>query len=438
MKKYLLLGIALFISLTSSAQNILSLINRSNEFFEILEKEKFEEAHQFFDESVQGQILPAELKLFWTRLGIQLGDFESVDGAQNQVQDDLYLVTLNCSFTKGSQAFRFVYTKEGKLVGFFAVPQSNTPVYASPAYADSALYKETNITIKTPGHDLAGILTTPKNGSNFPVVVLVHGSGPSDMDETIGPNKPFRDLALGLAAKGIATIRYVKRTLVFPTEFAKSFTVKEEVLDDAQAAINYAKTIAAANKQQIYVFGHSLGGMLAPKLATLSPDLKGIVLAAAPARKLTDLLIEQNKYLFENSKDTTAEGKMQLQNVIKEIEQSRITKLGKMAPDSLIIGIPAAYWVDLNLYDQVAAAKKLKNRILIFQGENDFQVSVQDYNLWKAALNGKSNVTFKLYPELNHLLSVQTEKGTGAQYYQKAGNVADYLIDDLAAWIKGK
>ncbi|HXI00509.1 MAG TPA: alpha/beta fold hydrolase [Sphingobacteriaceae bacterium] len=435
MKKYLILIIALFITEIAFSQSILNLINRSNEFLDTLEKGKFEDAQNFFDEGVKDKVQPEILKNFWNSTNSTLGNLESVESAQNKTQEEFFVVTLICKFSKGTQGFQFVFNQKEKMVGFFVVPKSNAAVYQNPVYADSTLYKEQPVSIKTSGHELAGLLTTPKSGTNFPVIVLVHGSGPSDMDESIGPNKPFKDLALGLAAKGIATIRYVKRTRVYPGEFNKAFTLKEEVTDDALAAIALAKTITGVNKKQIYVLGHSLGGMLAPKLASLAPDVNGIIMAAAPARKFTDVISDQNKYMFESAKDTTAEGKKQLQNALTELEKTRITKPGTMKVDSLLLGLPVSYWIDMNLYDQVGTAKKLKKRILILQGENDFQVPVMDYNLWKGAFAKKKNVTFKLYPELNHLFITQPQKGS-PQQYQQPGNVAGSVIDDIALWVK--
>ncbi|HEY0897155.1 MAG TPA: alpha/beta fold hydrolase, partial [Sphingobacteriaceae bacterium] len=419
-----------------SAQNILGLINKSNQFFEHLDKGEFETAHSFFDESVKGKILPEELKLFWTRMDLMLGTFESVDGAQNRAAGEFYLVTLNCKFSKGSQAFQFTFNKAEKLVGFFVVPNSNAAEYRNPSYADSTLLVEKPIMLKSPGHELAGMVVTPKNAQKFPVVVLVHGSGPNDMDETIGPNKPFKDLAFGLAAKGIATLRYVKRTKVYPYEFQKAFTIKEEVTEDALAAIAFAKSIPGADPAQIYVLGHSLGGMMAPRLAALT-DVKGVILAAAPAKKLTDVLIEQSQAAFKALNDTTRATRESFELGMKELERTRITRLGNMKPDSLLWTLPASYWQDLNQYDQVATAKSLKGRILVIQGEMDFQVDARHAESWKGALSSKKNATVKVYPKLNHLLMEVAEKGTVAQY-REPRNVAPYLIDDLAAWIRQK
>lgn len=437
MKSFKILLVLLFISHLSFAQSIVSLINRADQFFETMNQDKFEEAHAFFDESVKDKISVDELKLFWLRLGNNLGTYQSVDGAQNKVQGEYFQVTLTCGFTKGSQAFDFIFNKSEKLVGFFIVPQKAEAEYKSPAYADTALFTQKEISIKWAGGQMAGIFTSPKNVTNFPLVVMVHGSGPSDMDETVGPNKPFKDLAAGLAAKGIGSIRYVKRSMIYPNAFNKAFTVKEEVLDDALTAITLAGTLPGVNKSQIYLFGHSLGGMLAPRIAALSPALSGIILAAAPARKFADLVAEQNEYLYKASGDTTSAGKRQFTESTNEINRSRLLKLGDIAPDSVILAAPASYWLDLNNYDQTGTVKKLKNRILVIQGEKDFQVSVQDFNIWKTTLSSNKNASFMLYPDLNHLLSTQKEKGNGTQYRIPA-NVDLKLINDIAAWIKKK
>src|SRR5690606_39161045 len=135
----------------------------------------------------------------WKQIHSQLGDFESVDGAQNRSQDDFQSVILDCTFKNGSQPFQFVFNNKQKLLGFFIAPKSSVASYKLPAYTDTTSYTEKFITIKSGKHELPGAITIPKTGSNFPVIILVHGSGPADMDATVGANKPFNDLAIGLA-----------------------------------------------------------------------------------------------------------------------------------------------------------------------------------------------------------------------------------------------
>lgn len=437
MKKVTLLIFLLFITTASFSQGMLNLFGRANDFFDLMDKQKFAEAHAFFDANLQTKVPATELQKLWGELNSRYGKFESAATVQGKAQGEYFTVVIDAKFANDTQSFIMGFDKTEKIAGFFLRPKSTAAVYLNPAYADTTLYSEKEIYVKTPGHSLVGLLTTPKKAANYPIVVLVHGSGPSDMDETVGPNKPFKDLAAGLAANGIASIRYVKRTMIYSGEFGGAFTVKEETIDDAQAAVALAETVPGADKKQIYLFGHSLGGMLAPKIAALTPSLKGLILAEAPARKFTDLMVEQNNYMFAAAKDTTQAGKKQLADVIKELDRTRITQAGTMKPDSSILGIPVSYWVDLNNYNQVDAAKKLNKRMLIIQGGNDFQVSQADFDIWTAALGKKNNVTLKSYPDLNHLLSSQLEKGTVAQY-QQAASVSQPLINDIVAWIKQK
>lgn len=435
MKKTLLLIALLFVSTASFSQNVLRLFSKANQFFIYLAEEKFEDAYQSFDESEKSKLTADNLKMLWANITKNLGNPVGLEAVQSKVDREFYVITVEGEFERGKQNFTVVFNKAENIVGLFMPP--NKSEYSKPFYVNTELYTEQSVYLKSGTHQLAAVITTPKGVTNFPMVVLVHGSGPSDLDGTVGPNKPLKDISDGLAGKGIGSIRYVKRTVIYPAEFQKAFTVKEEVLDDAVAAIALAKTVKGADLKSIYVLGHSLGGMLAPRIATLAPDIKGIILAAAPARQLTDVIKDQNKYMVKRAKDTTGALAKVLEKALVEVEKSRITKLGTMKADSVVMGLPVSYWIDLNNYDQVATAKKLTKRIYIIQGGNDFQVPETDFELWKSALAGKTGVTFKHYGEINHLLSPQMEKGDVSQY-QKMANVSEQLVKELALWIKTK
>ncbi len=438
MKKLSLLFAALLITFAGFSQNILQDFGTATDFFNAMQEGKFDQAQSFFDESVKSKIPVDVLTQLWTNIGTKLGKVKSITPVRSQQQGDYTLVIVEGDFENDTQNFTLAFNTTGKMVGFFLQPKSAASAYINPQYADTTKYKEQQLYIQTPGHQLAAIITTPKNVRNFPIVVLLHDSGPADMDETTGPNKPFKDIAAGLAAQGIASVRYVKRTLLYSQEFNVPFTVKEEVIDDAVAAIATARKVAGANVNQIYLFGHGLGGMLTPRLAILAPDLSGLILAAAPARKMTDLLMEQNKYMFDMAKDTTQAMKKSYDEAVALLSKVKLIKQGSIKPDSVVAGLPASYWIDQNSYDQVGSAKKLKKqRFLVLQGGYDFQVSKIDYDLWVKALSGKKGNAFKFYPDLNHLFIIRTEKGNTTQY-KNAGNVSATVINDIAAWINQK
>ncbi|RZK73222.1 MAG: alpha/beta fold hydrolase [Pedobacter sp.] len=440
MKKTILLLLFVLSATSVFSQGMFNLFGKTDDFFKLMGEEKFPEAYAYFDPQFQAKVPQDKLHELWTTLGGKLGKLESISITSSKTQGELYVFTVEAKFLMDTQNFTLAFNKTEKIVGLFLQPKATSTEYIRPMYADTTLYSEKEIYIKADAkHSLVGILTVPKKATNYPLVVMVHGSGPGDMDGSVGPNRPLRDFAAGLGAKGIASIRYVKRTTLYANEFIGAITVKEEVLDDALAAVAMARTLPGVDKKKIYVLGHSLGGMLAPRIATLAPDLNGLILIAAPARKLSDLVAEQTQYMYGSSVDTSEAGKKALAEMNSDIERSRLTSLpATMKADSAIMGLPASYWIDLNKYDQVETIKKLnKQRVFVAQGAFDFQVSMKDFELWSAALSGRDNVELKSYVDLNHLMSSQVEKGT-LQQYQKPGNVSSILMDDLTSWINLK
>lgn len=438
MKKIIVLFFVLLVGQTAFPQGILKMIGHSEDLFKLLSEDKFKEAYDYFDTSFQAKVSEEKVKEIWTELTTKMGPLQDLAVLSSKTQGEFFTVILEGKFANDMQNFLIAFNKSEKIVGFFLQPTAKPEAYKVPAYADTSLYREKEVYVKAGKHELAGMLTLPRKAGKYPLVVFVHGSGAHDMDETIGPNKPFKDLATGLASKGIASIRYVKRTLLYPNEFIGAITVKEEVLDDALAAIALARTVPEADKLQLYVLGHSLGGMLAPRIARAAPDLKGIILMAAPARNLMDISVEQRNYFFALGKDTTRAARLMLDSANMETNNVKLIKPGTIKPDSVLLGMPASYWADLNVYNQVATAKQqARQRIFVAQGGNDFQVSVTDFNLWKAALGTRKNVSLKLYPELNHLMMPQKEKADIRQY-EVPSNVSVVLVNDLSSWIKTK
>ena len=273
------------------------------------------------------------------------------------------------------------------------------------------------------------------------MVVLVHGSGPQDRDETIGPNKPFRDIAWGLATRGIATLRYDKRTRVYSTKLAsmkKSFTVQEETIEDALAAVILLRETGGINADKIFVLGHSLGGMLIPRIGISDPNIAGLIVMAGTTRPLEDVILEQIEYITSLKEKLIESDKAGLESIKQAITKVKALKPADASSfDKTLIGAPPAYWLDLREYNPPESTKALKQPILILQGERDYQVTMVDFENWKTALSNRNNVEFKSYPKLNHLFIEGKGKITPAEY-QNPGHVAENVIIDIAEWIKNR
>ncbi len=138
---------------------------------------------------------------------------------------------------------------------------------------------------------LGGTVTWPAGSARVPGVVLIAGSGPQDRDGTVGPNRPFMDLAWGLAAAGIAVLRYDKRSF----RLGHSDTLADEAAD-AVAALATLAALERVDRDHVFLLGHSLGGVVATRAAG-GMRVAGIILAAAPARPLEEALLEQVAYL---------------------------------------------------------------------------------------------------------------------------------------------
>jgi uncharacterized protein len=294
-------------------------------------------------------------------------------------------------------------------------------------------------TLGAPGWPLPGVLSLPKAApGRRPAVVLVHGLGPLDRDATVGAHKPFHALARGLAARGIAVLRYDKRTHVHAARVAEldDLTVDDEVLDDALAAIAALRLRKDVDPERIFVVGHGLGGMLAPRLAERDRRLAGLVLLAAPARSIARVLVEQTEYLVSlEGGDADAR-----EVVLAQLEHdAALTESADLdEDDEPILGAPASYWVDLRGYDPVATVARLSppRRVFAAQGGRDHQVGSEDFARWQKGLAGRAGSVARLYPRLNHLFVAGEGKSTPAEYLLP-GELADELLDDVAAWIAG-
>ena len=323
------------------------------------------------------------------------------------------------------------YGSDGKPTGIRTSYMPKDP--PKPQSADK--WQEVSVTVGE--KNLPGILTLPKSVQNPPVVILIQGSGSSDMNEAVGaaPNRPFEDIAHGLAEQGVATLRYNKRTYQYPT--GGGDTIEYEMLDDAAAAAKLLSNDNRVDANRIYLLGHSLGGMIAPKIIADNPQIKGFISMAGSLRSFQDLMLDQNKTAIDAAVSLTKQQKEALlAQVITEIKKTKTLDDGGT---NYIIGLPTNYWKSLNAIDGMAIVKGLNVPMLILQGSADFQVYPdKDYKLWQSTLEGRNNVTFKLYGGLSHLFmpkQIPANSAPDISVYNAPNHVDTQVITDIAAWV---
>lgn len=407
-------------------------------FVDLLAKEDFTAAVARFDTTMESALPEPKLRETWQSLTNQVGPFKQRLHSRAVKVGAYDVVLVTSEFGRAKLDVKVAFNSKGEVSGLYFVPSAGEP----PPYANTNAFRERAFTAGTGEWSLPGTLTVPVSKqapSVFPAVVLVHGSGPNDRDETVGMIKLFRDLAWGLATKGIAVLRYEKRTREHGAKLMKAgnarFTLREETIDDAVKAAEQLRQAGGVDPKRIFILGHSLGGSAAPRIAEADTNLAGLVILAGATRPLEDLIVEQTRYILSLKGAMSPAGEEKVREVESEAAAIRKLTAADASSSTLLFGAPPAYWLDLRAHDAAAEAKLLKQPLLILQGSRDYQVTQADFSNWKTALSGMSNVTFKLYPNLNHLF-VSGAGRSSPQEYEQPGHVADAVVDDIATWIK--
>ncbi|MBK6406224.1 MAG: autorepressor SdpR family transcription factor [Holophagales bacterium] len=251
----------------------------------------------------------AKLREFWDSLPAQLGVLKSLGTPVVKAEEGVENAWVPATFEIAVVWLRMYFDAEGRLAGLRVMPGPPPADWSPAPYADPARVREREVTVGSGAWALPGTLTLPAEQSGLsPALVLVHGSGPHDRDESVGGTKVFRDLAGGLAARGVVVLRYEKRTKAHGARMQDHpVTVREEVVDDALAAIALLRAQPEVDGKRVAVLGHSLGGMLAPRIAADDPVLAGLVILAGNTRPLDVLASEQVDYLVSVGAATKAQ-----------------------------------------------------------------------------------------------------------------------------------
>jgi uncharacterized protein len=403
---------------------------------------RFEEVRDLFVEQLRPMVAAEALRAAWDAEVSRLGPICSV-GAPVSEEGPQHMVVVRALVTgeRGSMAVVASLTRLGQLTGIqLAPPSAAEPItpWEPPGYARPEQFEEAEVTVGLGPLAVPGTCTLPKTTRPCPGVVLLAGSGPNDRDGTIGRNKPLKDVAWGLASQGIAVLRFDKVTFAHPAEVKANlnFTVVDEYVDHATFALHLLSSSPAVEDGRVFLAGHSLGGSIAPRVAATEPSIAGIVLLAGGAQPLPWSAVRQVRYLASLDPAASGASRTIIDAMTEQAKRVDSPDLSPSTPPSdLPFGVPAAYWLDLRSYQPAEAAAQLDKPFLILQGGRDYQVTVDDdLAMWRRALDGRKDVSFRVYPADNHFFFSGSGPSAPAET-EPAQHVDADVVFDIANWV---
>jgi dienelactone hydrolase len=404
----------------------------SVKIFADLQNDDIDGATRNFGRALAWEVSPYVMRGLWRQIVDELGPLKSTRIVERGTEKSMDTRVLALEFERGQLRGYLAVNPEGSIVEQLVIqpvePGDHPPPAPVPALNSEAPLvgggRAIEVLVGSPPWTMRGTVTLPPGAGPFPGAILVHGSGPHDRDETIGPNKPFKDIAEGLAAHGVAVLRYDKRTKVHRLAHPEKVTVEEEVLTDAVAAFGLLRARQEVRKDRLFVIGHSLGAQLAPEIGQRSPGTAGLVLLAPPGQPMPTIITRQLRSLGRTPADELAALERQAAAIVA----------GQARPDDTFAGVPVHYLMDLGRRDAFRVARALGKPILLLRGERDYQVTADDLRIWQERLAGAPEVSASTLPALNHLF-IAGSGPPGPAEYGVAGHVHPSVILRLADFI---
>ena len=290
-------------------------------------------------------------------------------------------------------------------------------------------------------YPLNGLLSLPDDvRERVPAVVFVHGSGASNMDEQIYKLTPFKDLAEGLAERGIASIRYDKRTFAHARKMRKlSITVREETIDDAILAADLLRSDPRIDPDAVFIVGHSMGAMLAPRIDAEGGRFRGLVLMAGTPFRLEEIVVRQLRQAGQ-SRGGLMKAVVGLEDRIFSKKFDGLYEMSdEEAKKKKFAGsVTLYYFKEMGRKTAADYLMESDKPVLILQGGMDFQVlPSEDFAAFRERLQGRENVEYRLYDELNHVFvkGIYNDILKAGKEYKVEQHIGAEVIDDLAAFI---
>lgn len=414
------------------------LLVRADSVSKWLASGQYDLVRQYFSPALTQKLDRTQLSMIWLGLYQQLGALQFV-GKPTYREDQNgpgFLIPLR--FEKKAYRLAIAFDSSNQINSFLLEEAEEEENWRYPAYGNPALYREFSMQIKNDTLILPAVLTLPKNLIGCPLVVFVHGLGPNDKDESQGPNKMFKDLAVGLASRGIASLRYDKRSLIYGPELMEDLrrlNIQTETIDDAVSAISLASKIQEIDTNRIFILGHGIGAMLAPEIAAQSRlPVRGLILVAPSTKPLAELIFEQ--YVFIAAENGFNQNDVQLLKMQEAAKKRALNpQLNADVPnDSLPLRLPASYWLSWQQYDPAAALWQNNNPLLVLSGDADYQVPPETLLAFRQKMLGREKISYQTYSTLNHFM-MPASGARGPADYRRRNNVSLQVIEDISRWI---
>lgn len=409
---------------------------------ELLAKRDFDKFKENISEEFKKATEGQDLDVF-KMLEQELGAYKEIVKTEIETQNGYYLTDSTLQFEKGTvdQTIAFNGEMVADGVNYLNMKKDIVPEEGE---------KEITLDAGT-GYPVKGMIKMPK-GEVKAGIVIVDGSGPNDMNMTLGQNKMMKHLSDQLAEKGFAVLRFNKRTYQYGKELAKigmqnKTLIKDEFIDDAAEGLKTLAKEQGIPTDKLFILGHSQSGSYLPVINETAGNLaKGYIILSGTPTNIAELSKKQLEKVIEEGSENADEEqvKMMKQNIktndelLKKIETMSDEELNK--PENYPFGIPGVYVKDLMKYDPIKLYNDSKLPIFIRIAEFDKQVPISELELWKNGLDKNENDSIEEVKDANHMMQPSDGKTKLANLitdeYQKDAPIVSSVIDDIAAWIE--
>lgn len=440
---YRLLSIITILLVSSVAINAAEeiYIKKPKDIIEYFQSGEVEAVYSQFDTSMAKVLSPPRLAPIWKQLSSNYGKFLGYGKQDSASVDDNLITNTDLNFEKAIINFMLSFNKKThKISGMYITEQEKIQIKDTipidlPSYIDTNSFKDTKIIIKDI-YDLDGKLSLPNNYSKDIVFILVHGSGPQDMDGSFGKHKFLENLAWGLASKGFGVVRYNKLTLQHGSALVREkpkMTQDDEYNNSILGAIDFIKKNSQLKDKKIFLIGHSQGASAITSFSN-NKDISGLILLSGSPQKLYDIYTNQLEYIF-NLEDGVNKSESKIINEHKsKVDYFNKNKTRFIPKDSLPLELNYEYLVHLDKFSAIDNLKSSDIPVLIVNGGHDYQVTLRDFELWKKGLENKNNIKFELIENVNHIYGI-TDKMSVPTDYRIYRPISPELFEDLIKWI---